>query len=157
LHRTKFPNAIPVLLLLSDGEDGIQLWTSKTGRYNILISSYLNVPPSRRGKFADTMHIVSTYNMKSECQAEQTLFSEAFMAEMQLLYEGIELSVPGIDGHVRSHFIMGRNIRHLFDTMAWLKRMHGSGSGSKICSPCGKVGTYDVSTNSVIYVDNRIE
>ena len=145
--------------MFCDGEDGIQLWSTKTGRYDNLVVSWLNIPPCKRGEYGVTMSLISTYNLEEHCEAEQSLFIQGYSVELRLLYHGFMKLLP--DRHnskmMQKYFIIARNIAHLFDTEAFKKRMHSAASGSKVCAPCQKVGIKSPETLSVLFLDNRME
>ena len=143
-------------MLLCIGEDAIQIWSGKTGRYNLLTFSYVNIPPHKRGKACFSTFLAMTMNMASDCGCEQTIFSQYFMAEVDLLGNGFMCNIIGKDGISRSYCIFAQIIQYLYDTKAYEKRLHLQCSSSKQCSPCGMPGVYNRSSRSVEYSFHRM-
>jgi hypothetical protein len=154
--RSLGPPVTYVNLLLSIGEDAIQLWSGKSGRYNLLTFSYVNIPPDKRGKACSSTFLAMTMNMSNDCACEQSIFTHFFMAEVILLAEGLKLEIIGLDGIKRVYFIQARIIQYLYDTKTFEKRLHMQCSTSKQCTPCGMPGVYTRSSRSVIYPFHRM-
>ena len=134
----------------------MHIWKGKSGSYNVLNFSYLNIPPSKRGKGCKSTFLSFTMNMANDCACEQSIFSLAFMGELTLLNKGYRCQVMCIDGISRDCIIYARAIQYLFDTKAFEKRLHVQCSTSKQCTPCGMPGIYSLEARCVIYTLYRV-
>lgn len=142
---------IYVNILLCLGEDAIQIWSGKSGRYNLLTFTYVNVAPHQRGKSCKTTFLAFTMNMANDCFCEQSIFSQAFMGEIEMLRKGFACEIPGLDGISRRYVIQARVVQYLLDTKGMEKRFHIQCSSSKQCTPCGMPGIHSKEAGCVIY------
>lgn len=111
-RNPKKTNLESVNILLSEFYDGAQMFKRRTKDFNCLITGILNLPPTYRGKEGISNFISAVYEGKHKF-AEQALFSEMYVEELQTLLKGIEFEFEG-----KLYFIQARLVLHIMDTKA---------------------------------------
>jgi hypothetical protein len=105
-------NSESVNILFSEFYDGAQLFHRRMKDFNCIVTSILNLPPTFKGKEGISTFISAVYEGKHRF-AEQVLFSEMYVEELQKLYRGIEFNFEG-----KVYFIQARLVLHIMDTKA---------------------------------------
>jgi hypothetical protein len=100
----------PVNILFSEFYDGVQLFKRRVKDLNCLVTSILNLPPTYRGKEGIATFLTAVYEGK-HAFAEQAIFSDMYVNELQTLFEGFEIKENG-----KTYFIQARLILHIHDT-----------------------------------------
>ncbi len=108
----KRSNFEAVNILLSEFYDGAQLFKRRQKDFNCLITSIINLPPTYRGKEGIATFTSAVYEGKHRL-AEQVIFSEMYVEELQTLLKGIEFQFEG-----KQYFIQARLVLHIMDTKA---------------------------------------
>ena len=80
-----------VNILLSEFYDGVQMFKRRTKDFNCLVTGILNLPPTYLGKEGISNFITAVYEGKHKF-AEQVLFSDLYVEELQSLLHGIEFA-----------------------------------------------------------------
>lgn len=121
-----------VNILLSEFYDGVQLFKRRTTDFNCLITGILNLPPTYRGKEGISNFITAVYEGKHKF-AEQVLFSDLYVEELQLLLHGVEFEYNG-----KQFFIQARLILHIMDTKAaeGVFKFQNCGNSTQGCPSC---------------------
>ena len=139
-----------VNILLSEFYDGVQLFKRRTKDFNCLITGILNLPPTYRGKEGISNFITAVYEGKHKF-AEQVLFSDLYVEELQTLLHGIEFEWNG-----KFYFIQARLILHIMDTKAaeGVFKFQNCGNSTQGCPSCQLIsGVHDGS--KCIYPGHR--
>ena len=139
-----------VNILLSEFYDGVQLFKRRTKDFNCLITGILNLPPTYRGKEGISNFITAVYEGKHKF-AEQVLFSDLYVEELQSLLQGFEFSCNG-----KQFFIQARLILHIMDTKAaeGVFKFQNCGNSTQGCPSCHVIsGIHDGA--KCIYLGHR--
>jgi len=104
--------------LLSEFYDGGTLFKRNSISVWPLIMSILNLTPSERLSYGIGLFLVALHCLKPGSVAEESLFDELFVKELQCLYEGFEYTFTSSDGEEHHIFLQARLIIHIMDTKA---------------------------------------
>jgi len=143
-------DAVSVPLLLSQFYDGGQLFKSKTSNFWTLMTQILNLPPTYRGKLGIGMFIQAIYAGKHK-MSESFLFIDNFCEELNLLYNGVELTISGV-----LYFIQARLVLHTMDTRAAeaILALQSTSNSRAGCPLDGSItGIHD--GNKCVYIGHR--
>ena len=111
------PELIQISWLLSEFYDGALLHKRRSKSVWVLAISLLNANPSKRMEHGAGYFAVAYHDLKLGSVAEQAIFNQLLVPELQLLGSGI-LFEPTIKGVKRQIFIQARLILHVLDTKA---------------------------------------
>ena len=141
---------VSVPLLLSEFYDGGQLFKSKVNDFWALLTQFLNLPPTYRGKLGIGMFVQAIYAGKHKA-AESFLFIDNFCEELRMLYIGVDINISGV-----TYFIQARLVLHTLDTRAAeallsVQSTSNSRAGCPLCQ--GVTGIHD--GNKCVYTGNR--
>jgi hypothetical protein len=147
-------NLIKVNIFISQFYDGVKLYNKKVIDFWPLLFTILNLPPNIRNKMGKGMFLLSMFSNALGSNAENFLFEQCFIAELQLLKEGI--TYKNFKGE--SFFVQLRLIQHCMDTKAIGKELRVQEVNSKIgCPLCrGLYGSYRKQLKSTRYGGNRV-
>jgi len=133
-------NAKPVNILLSEFTDGLQLFKRRAKDFECIITSIINLPPTYRGKEGIATFLTAVYEGKHDF-AEQVIFSDMYVQELQKLYEGFEIKVNG-----KIYFIQARLVLHIHDTKSaeGVFQLQNCSNNTSGCPYCQKIrGIHD--------------
>jgi hypothetical protein len=128
-------NSESVNILFSEFYDGAQLFKHRTKDFNCIVTSILNLPPTFKGKEGISTFISAVYEGKHRF-AEQVLFSEMYVEELQTLLRGIEFNYEG-----KQYFIQARLVLHIMDTKAaeGVYKLSNCANSTQGCPCCGLI------------------
>jgi hypothetical protein len=121
------PNLVEVSLVLGEFYDGGRLFGRKAKSIWPLVLTILNCNPSDRMKYGIGMFVAAIHDLTVGCAAEQSLFDDYLIPELQKLREGIFFTVKNSAGEDVEIFLQCRLIVHTLDTIALQKTagIHG--------------------------------
>jgi hypothetical protein len=125
--KAKNPNLVEVSLLFGEFYDGGPLFGRKAKSIWPLVLTILNCNPSDRMKYGIGMFVAGLHDLTVGCGAEQSLFDDYFIPELQKLRDGIFFTVKNSVGVDVEIFLQCRLIVHTLDTPALQKTagIHG--------------------------------
>jgi len=103
--------------LLSEFYDGALLHKRKSSSLWPLVISILNCNPSDRMAHGIGLFLVALHSLKLGTNAEQAIFHELFIPELQQLGKGIDCTLQ-VEGKSVDIFLQARLIVHILDTKA---------------------------------------
>lgn len=120
----KFPNLDleEWSFITSEFYDGGTLFARRSKSVWPLVLTILNCNPDARIKIGIGMFLVALHDLAVGCRAEQSIFSELLMPELNFLGRGHIFSFVH-KGKTRNIFLQVRLILHTYDTMALLKML----------------------------------
>jgi hypothetical protein len=106
--------------ILGEFYDGGTLFKRKAKSIWPLVMSILNCNPSIRVQPGIGMFLVALHDLVLGSNAEQSLFKNLFIPELNFLYDGTIFSFPDSTGKVIRVFLQARLVVHVLDTIALL-------------------------------------
>jgi hypothetical protein len=106
--------------ILGEFYDGGTLFKRKAKSIWPLVMSILNCNPSVRVQPGIGMFLVTLHDLALGSKAEQSLFKNLFIPELNFLYDGTIFSFPDSTGKVIRVFLQARLVIHVLDTIALL-------------------------------------
>jgi len=134
----EYPDLEDWSFILSFFYDGGVLFTRKSKSIWPLIMTILNCNPDVRNTAGLGQRLVFVHDAKVGCNAEQLVFSEVLVPELNLLGKGVVFTFDDHDGKKRNIFLQARLICHTYDTMALLKICKFPGIVQYIVEKCFK-------------------
>ncbi len=119
----KFPelNLMEFSFVLSVFYDGGTLYKRQSKSIWPLIITILNCNPNVRLTIGMGMFLLALHDLAVGCGAEQAIFKDLFVEELNVLGDGLIYSLTTSEGTAINVFIQARLIVHTYDTMALLK------------------------------------
>jgi len=124
---------VPLLLFLF--YDGVKVFQTKSSVFWPLMLSILNLPPTFRSTVGAGMFMLALFTAIKDSAAEDFLFNDCLVPELERLMDGISLQIDG-----KFYFIQARLVMHVLDTpgMAAHIKMQGHMAEAP-CSLCNCV------------------
>ncbi len=121
------PNLVNASFLLSEFYDGGKVFRRKARSVWPLVVTLLNLSPADRHACGIGMFMAAIHDLKVGCEAEQSIFTQLFIPELQMLLRGIVFDVLDDAGNKQQVYLQARLIVHSLDTPALQKtaRIHG--------------------------------
>jgi hypothetical protein len=107
--------------ILSVFYDGGVLYKRQSKSIWPLVVTLLNCNPDDRNEIGIAMFLIALHDLSVGSNAEQQIFKELFVPELNVLSQGISLRITEKNGNVKNIFVQARLICHIYDTMALLK------------------------------------
>jgi hypothetical protein len=138
--------------LFSEFYDGAQLFDNRVSNFHALVISLLNLPPPYRTKNGCGSFVIAVHTLPETCRAESILVERLFVEELNLLRNGLKVTIGGI-----KYFVQARCINHLWDTPALAKNVKAKVSNAKnSCILCGGMkGVYRHCFRHYYYMGHR--
>jgi hypothetical protein len=130
---------------LSQFYDGVKIFDSKVADFWPLLIKILNLPPNLRNIIGIGSFLLSIFANKLDCAAEDYLFSNCFVEELNVLKDGIIIN--------NIYFVQVRLIQHCLDTKAVGKQLKVHETNSTIGCPLCRVlpGSYRSELGKCVY------
>lgn len=113
-------NLIEASFVLGEFYDGGTLFKRKAKSIWPLVLSILNCNPSIRVKPGIGMFMVAVHDLSLGCMAEQSLYKDLFIPELNFLFEGTIFAFDDVHGNQVRVFLQARLVIHILDTIALL-------------------------------------
>jgi hypothetical protein len=111
---------IEASFVLGEFYDGGTLFKRKNKSIWPLVMSILNCNPTARVRPGIGMFLVALHDLSLNSPAEQSIFKDFFIPELNFLYVGTIFTFNDDDGNLVRVFLQARLVIHILDTIALL-------------------------------------
>ena len=143
--------------LIMDFYDSAKLFDKANGSFYALVISFLTLPPTFRGKIGAGTFVVGSHTISGDSNAERTLLTRLYRAELKLLRHGFQTCIRDNDGVMVPYFVQVRINNHVMDTIGLQSlcrvQVNNAKHGCVLCG--GIVGTYRHCLNKTCYMGHR--
>ncbi len=122
--KTTNPQLIDASFLISEFYDAGTLFGRRSISIRPLIITILNASPEIRLKPGLGMYLVALHDLSEGSGAEQSIFNDLFVPELNELYNGIEFSFQDANDSTVHVFLQVRLVCHVLDTIALMSTFH---------------------------------